>query len=105
MYLGSEARRRHTTSENFHYVLKGARSAPGPSWASLLDWRRAKMALTQARRNLRQITGLVFAGTLRAWAPNRASGQGWPAGSVETGEPQTAPRPIQPPLGWRLSRT
>jgi hypothetical protein len=37
--------------------------------------------------------------------PNRASGQGWPAGSVETGEPQTAPRPIQPPLGWRLSRT
>ena len=104
MYLGSEARRRHTTSENFHYVLKGARSAPGPSWASLLDWRRAKMALTQARRNLRQITGLVFAGTLRAWAPNCASGQGWPARIRGDGRTSDRAQTDSTPLGWRLSR-
>src|SRR5262249_35750052 len=42
--------------ENFPYVFKGARSAPGPGWPPLLGERRARMTLT-GRRARMTLTG------------------------------------------------
>jgi hypothetical protein len=62
---------RHPGGENFLYVFKGARGAPGSadrrSWCA-----PRRTALTQTRRSSCRSLGGFSGGTLRAWAPPAA---------------------------------
>jgi hypothetical protein len=63
--------------ENFLYVFKGARSAPGPGWPPHIQERRATAALTVERRGSSTRSWLVTWGPGMRWAPAAFL---WPSG-------------------------
>jgi len=58
--------------DNFLYYFKGARSAPGPGWASLLSRAPREDDADPDAAQLPPVAGRAVWGTLRAWAPPAA---------------------------------
>ena len=58
--------------DDFLYYFKGARSAPGPGWASLLSRAPREDDADPDAAQLPPVAGRAVWGTLRAWAPPAA---------------------------------
>ena len=78
--------------ENFLYVFKGARSAPGP--AGRCSWEAPREDGTDpSARSSRRSLGRPFGGTLRAWAPPAALR---PCRATAASARESSPRPAAP---------